>query len=101
MRPLFLAPAALALLLGAPEGHAGPTCQDRKGETIRCGTPGAMPVGWTAPAGQATASTGPTPTQVVGLVGAIGGLFALLALLPNFDGSRPGAWDRQEGDGEA
>jgi hypothetical protein len=37
---------------------------------------------------------------VVGLVGAIGGLFALLALLPNFDGSRPGAWDRQEGDAE-
>jgi hypothetical protein len=100
MRALFLASAALVLLLAAPESRAGPTCQDHSGETIRCGTPGAMPVGWTAPAGQATASAGPTPAQVVGLVGAIGGLFALLALLPNFDGSRPGAWDRQEGDAE-
>ncbi len=47
MRALFLASAALVLLLAAPESRAGPTCQDHSGETIRCGTPGAMPVGWT------------------------------------------------------
>jgi hypothetical protein len=95
MRRLILVLAAPALLLlAAPPATAGPTCQDQSGMTVRCGTAGAMPVGWTAP-GSRAAGVGPTPTQVLGLAGAIGGLFALLALLPDFDGRD---WDRQEGD---
>lgn len=89
--------AAVTLLTGpAP---AAPTCQDRNGLTIRCGTGGAMPVGWTLPLEERRFQpVGPSAGELFGLIATIGLLFALIALLPEFDGRRDADWDRQEGD---
>jgi hypothetical protein len=105
MRRSILALTTATYLLAAPAALAAPTCQNRVGDTVRCGTAGAMPVGWTLPdherlERQASSPPGPTPAMLVGLICFVGGLFALIALMPNFDGSRPGDWDRQEGDDE-
>ena len=92
---------AASLLAGAP-ALAGPTCQDRAGDTVRCGTESAMPVGWVLPATERLAqpaSDGPAPGALAGLVLALGGVFALIALMPDFQG-RSGGWDRMEGDDE-
>jgi len=91
---------ALALLFATP-ALAAPTCQNRGGDTIRCGTPGAMPVGWTPPPDQVRAHLAATDSaldvrQTVSLICVIGGIFALFALLPDFDAG----WDRQEDDRE-
>lgn len=93
---------ALALL-ASPAARAAPSCLDRHGETVRCGTAGAMPVGWTLPPDQARARLATMDAdadldagRLIGLVCVIGGLFALFALLPDFDGG----WDRQESDRE-
>src|SRR5579859_2440678 len=88
-------------LLAAPVALAAPSCLDRQGGTVRCGTAGAMPVGWTLPPDQARARLAAMDDEVgagrlIGLACVIGGLFALLALLPDFDGG----WDRQEDDRE-
>lgn len=94
-----LAFLAAAMLLTAPAALAAPTCQDRDGLTIRCGTQGAMPVGWTLPFEERKVTLpAPSIAQVVKLIGALGLLFALIALLPEFDGTRSGDWDEQEGD---
>jgi hypothetical protein len=101
MRPIILVLAAA--LLTAPAAMAAPTCQDRNGDTIRCGTQGAMPVGWTL-SEQARQDRGlpppalPTAREAFGLLCVIGGLFAIIALMPAFDGWREGDWDAQEGD---
>ena len=105
MRPSLPALAAAALLFSAPPAFAAPTCQDQTGAVIRCGVPGAMPVGWTLPPEQRwerdfNAPSGPTPAEQWSLVAVLGGLFALIALMPKFDGWGPGDWDRQEGDEE-
>ena len=105
MRPSILAIAATAFLLTAPAALAAPTCQDANGDTIRCETPGAMPVGWTLPAQerlarQASEPATPLADELLGLVCFLGGFFALIALMPEFDGWNPGDWDRQEGDDE-
>ena len=42
----LIAVVALFSAFSAPAAIAAPTCQDVHGGTIRCGTPGAMPVGW-------------------------------------------------------
>jgi hypothetical protein len=97
-------PAALVLaltLIAAPAAVAGPSCVDRQGDMIRCGTPGAMPVGWSPPPEQQRARLAARQPdlngrQILGLVCLLGGLFALIALLPDFDGH----WDREEGDGK-
>ncbi|THD63139.1 hypothetical protein [Phenylobacterium sp.] len=91
---------ALAIM-AAPAALAAPSCLDRQGDTVRCGTRGAMPVGWTPGPDQARAHLAATDSgldarQIVSLVCVIGGIFALFALLPDFDG----AWDRQEDDCE-
>jgi len=91
--------ALVALLLAASPAAAGPSCVDRRGETIRCGTAGAMPVGWDLPPGEQAArraarSSELGPGQLAGLLLFVGGLFALFALLPDFDG----AWDEADGD---
>ena len=89
--------AAVTLLTGA--AAAAPTCQDRNGLTIRCGTQGAMPVGWTLPFEERRFQpAGPSASELFGLIATIGLLFALIALLPEFDGRRDADWDRQEGD---
>jgi hypothetical protein len=101
MRRLIPALALAAALLSAPAAMAGPTCQDRNGDTIRCGTEGAMPVGWTLPARERApaASEAPSPAALFGLICALGGVFALIALMPDFQGEQ-GGWDRLEGDDE-
>ena len=107
MRPMILAVFAAALLMLAPAARAAPTCQDESGQTIRCGTVGAMPVGWTLPPGQrpaipASGPAEPSPAELAALACIIGGLTVLIALMPPFDGSRSGGgWDKQEGDDDA
>ena len=92
--------AATLLSLALPASAiAGPSCIDRQGEMIRCGTPRAMPVGWSLPPAEARArlaarGDGLDVRQLVGLLCVLGGLFTLFALLPDFDG----AWDQQEDD---
>jgi hypothetical protein len=90
---------AAVLLLAAPAVLAAPTCQDRHGLTIRCGTEGAMPVGWSLPFEERTfESHSPTTGQLLHLLATLGLLFALIALLPEFDGRRGSDWGRQEDD---
>jgi hypothetical protein len=100
MRSILLALIATATLFAASAAMAAPTCQDRNGDTIRCGTEGAMPVGWTLPADQRSrvlaARPAEPPPNLLGLGLFLVGFFALLALLPDFDGK----WDRQERDEE-
>ena len=87
----FVAIFVLALFCVAP-AMAAPTCQARDGLTMRCGTPGAMPVGWTAPRMEhplPRASTHDMWEAAAGLIL----LLALIALLPEFDGSRDEDWE--------
>ena len=94
-------PAILAtvMLFTVHAAQAAPTCQDRDGLTIRCGTPGAMPVGWSLPFEERKfRPPAPSVGQLLKLFATLGLLFALIALLPQFDGSRGGDWDKQEGD---
>ncbi len=98
MRWTLLAQIAIAALLAAPAAMAAPTCQDRTGDTVRCGTEGAMPVGWTLPDEQRArvlaARPAEPPPNLFGLGLFLIGFFALLVLMPDFDGQ----WDRQERD---
>jgi hypothetical protein len=105
-RPILTLATLAAILAIAPVSLAAPTCRDAHGETRRCGTSGAMPVGWIPREGAGVdravdEPSGPTPTQIIGLAGAIGGLLTLVALMPDFEDRRGGGWDRQEGDEEA
>src|ERR1700680_1697804 len=101
--PIGLSCAVAAMLISAPAALAAPTCQNRDGETIRCGTPGAMPVGWTLPPEerlnrQAAKPIDSSKYKLLELVCVIGVFFALLALMPDFEGRTSGDWDEQEGD---
>jgi hypothetical protein len=101
MRPLTIGAIAAALLLAAPAALAAPTCDNRHGDTVKCGTPGAMPVGW-APS-RADAIDHPTeagldPAEAAALIYILIAFFALIALMPEFDGWQDGDWDEQEGD---
>ena len=80
----------LALLFAAPAAQAAPTCQDRNGDTIKCGVPGAMPVGWTPSPQQLWDRSAPRPSRGVLLsaFGMVGLILALIALLPEADGWR-------------
>jgi len=102
MRRSTMAAGAAALLLAAPAAMAAPTCDNRSGETVRCGTPGAMPVGWTpSPADVQDRHAVPpdlSPAEAAALIYILGAFFALIALMPDFDGRRDSDWDEQEGD---
>lgn len=93
---------AVALpLFAPPAARAAPSCVDGRGEMIRGGTRGAMPVGWRLPPDQARSRLAAMEDdldaeKLIGLLCVIGGLFALFALLPDFDDG----WDRQEDDRE-
>jgi hypothetical protein len=94
-----------AATLAAPPALAAPTCQTHDGDTVRCGTSGAMPVGWTLPPDQRADRNASRPANLnlaegVALVYLVGGLFVILALMPPFDGWESGDWDPQEGDDE-
>ena len=101
MRSTLLALMVAAVLAVGPAAFAAPTCQDQNGVITRCGTPKAMPVGWTASEAQRAALNGSSdlnPTEWLALFAIVGGLFALIALMPRFDNAEGNRWDRQEGD---
>ena len=102
MRHSIIAAAAAAVLLAAPAALAAPTCDNRNGDTVKCGTPGAMPVGWApSPADLLDHPATPpelSPAEAVALIYILGAFLALIALMPEFDGWREGDWDEQEGD---
>jgi hypothetical protein len=98
MRATILSGVIAALLLAGP-AQAAPTCQTRSGETIRCGTQNAMPVGWRiAPQERRADPLGGNGAALLKVALGLGLLLAFIALLPPFDGSRASDWDRQEGD---
>jgi hypothetical protein len=93
----------LALMLSAPAAIAAPTCQDQDGGTIKCGIPGAMPVGWSpSPEHLLEVSRSQPPgTDLANGLEAfylIALILALIALLPEFDGTHAADWGHQEGD---
>ena len=102
MRALFL--TAALLIIPAPTAWAAPTCQNREGITTRCGTPGAMPVGW-EPSPQElwerelSRPPGPDRESLWTAFSVIGLLFGLIALMPRFDGSRDEDWQTHDKDG--
>jgi hypothetical protein len=103
MRPLILPFAILALLSGVPAASAAPTCQDKDGTTIRCGTANAMPIGWSLPPAefnqrQAALQSDTDPKALPNAIFFIALLLILFALLPDFDGRNDADWDEQEGD---
>lgn len=103
MRCVVFAFAAMLCLAAAPGASAAPTCQRLDGLTARCGTPGAMPVGWRPSPRQLLDQSLARPPQdegfeVLGAVCLLGALAALIALMPQFDGWAPGDWDEQEGE---
>jgi hypothetical protein len=103
MRPWISAFAFAATLLATPAALAAPTCQDKDGATIRCGTPGAMPVGWTLSPQQRLERQIPKPKypstkELLELIGVMGVFFTLLALMPEFDGQLTSDWAQQEDD---
>ena len=87
MRLSITALVAAVALSAAAGAHAAPTCVDHNDIVRRCGTPGAMPVGWTPPPGTERPMDAPMdPSLAFGLVCILGGVFALIALMPDFDG---------------
>ena len=105
MRLSILAFTLAATLLIAPGALAAPTCQDENGVTSKCGTPGAMPLGWTLSPEQllerhASRPKYPSTNELLELICVMGVFFGLMALMPEFDGSRARDWDEQEGDRE-
>ena len=94
-----------AVLGATPVARAGPTCEDRAGETVRCEDPRAMPLGWTQPLEDRLkhpdpGSPEPTALELGGVFALIGMLFALIALMPDFDGWATGAGDKDGDDGD-
>lgn len=97
MRRLVIAFTA-ASLLAASGAQAAPACWDKNGNPIRCGAPGAMPVGWSLSQQQRLDRdlANPIDANVNQLLKAayILGLFlAMIALMPEFDGTRAEDWD--------
>lgn len=91
MRRSLLALITAATLLSAPAAIAAPTCQDVHGVTTRCGTVGAMPVGWTATSFERSHDDWVSPVeprQFFKVICVLGIYFCLLAMLPDFEGWR-------------
>jgi hypothetical protein len=92
MRRLLLALITAANLFYAPVAFAAPTCQDIHGVTMRCGSAGAMPVGWTATSVEQASQddwVAPVePRQFLKVICVLGIYFCLLAMLPDFEGWR-------------
>lgn len=93
--------AAALLMASASAALAAPTCRNAQADMVRCGAPGAMPLGWTPPAGaEIGRRTGEADAsddrKLLALTVFLAGVFALIALMPDFEGK----WDRQAGDDE-
>jgi hypothetical protein len=89
------------LVFAATTVVAAPTCQNRRGDTVRCEVAEAMPLGWTPPedefrANQLSRYQQPSSAELLGVAAGIGLFLILIALLPQFDGSRPEDWDSDE-----
>ena len=100
MRLSVLALTALALF-AAPAAVAAPSCWDRNGVPIRCGAPGAMPVGWSLPPDELRRRdlANPADTQLGNFLKAacvIGVFLCAIALLPEFDGTRNEDWEEKD-----
>ena len=98
MRTTFPALTAALLLLAASPALAAPTCWNDSGQTVRCGTPGALPVGQALSPEQemarlASQAPGLSLAELIGGGLLIGGIFALIALMPQFEG-----WDGEKDD---
>ena len=91
---IFAQVTVLAVLLTTPVA-AAPTCQDIEGHTIRCGTAGAMPIGWKLQQPPAVNSSAEFYKWLQAFC-AVGVLFALLAAMPDFESTTPAEWDREE-----
>ncbi len=105
MRIVLAMIVAVALLGGAPAASAGPICENRAGESVRCEDPRAMPLGWTLPLDERlehsrTAPPDPTALQMAGVFILIVLLFTLIALMPDFDGWAPGGPDPENEGGD-
>jgi hypothetical protein len=104
---LVIAMVAAAAMLGdAPVAFAGPTCEDRAGEAVRCEDPRAMPLGWAPPLDERLKHPDPGPPEPTSLE--LGGVFtlillffALIALMPDFDGWTADRPEKNGDDGEA
>ena len=90
----------LALLLCAVAGSfspawAAPTCQDRSGNTVHCGTANAMPLGWTAPEADRH-FPGPDRGDAITAAAIVVLLLLLIGLLPDFGQEQWGNPDRSD-----
>ncbi len=95
---------AMSVLMAAAPAVSAPTCRDRNGATMKCGTEGAMPIGWALPPElmnrRIPGIADPEPRILAETLLVIALLFTLIALLPEFDGRNSGDWGRQENDDE-
>ena len=88
-----IAGAIAAFLLIEPSGIAAPTCIDQDGDTIKCGAPGAMPLGWRLSPEEELArdmeqTVSPNLGELLELICLLGVFFSLMAMLPDCDGWR-------------
>ncbi len=88
---LFAIIVAAALLVRASVAIAGPICENRAGEAVRCEDPRAMPPGWTLPLDERLRRPDPGPpeptaVELGGVFALVLLVFALIALMPDFDG---------------
>jgi hypothetical protein len=98
MRPWTAVFVAFVALAPASPARAAPTCQDSQGMTIRCGVPGAMPVGWTLPANERPEPPASDMSNMWRAIALVALLLALIAALPEFDGRTSADWGEQEDD---
>lgn len=100
MRRLVVA-LVIVSLISSPAVQAAPCCWDKNGNPIRCGAPGAMPVGWSPSPQQRLDRDLANPidanvNQLLKAVYIIGLFLAMIALMPEFDGTRAEDWDSQD-----
>jgi hypothetical protein len=105
VRHLIAVFAAVAMVGSAPSASAGPICETRGGESVRCEDPRAMPLGWTLPLDERfkhpdAGPPEPTTLELSGVITLIFLFFALIALMPDFDGWTAGGSDKDDDDGE-
>ena len=101
MRAAIVALIVSVSVFAAPQAFAAPTCQNKTGDTVRCATPGAMPVGWSVPPEvfaqrHIAESGGEELHNALNALYLVALLLGVIALMPDFDGWRDGDWDDDE-----